>query len=288
MQQKRKYNVIFRACDVVNAVNNNPRPFNLSKNQLIKVCFLSLLDALRGVDYIIIVLGDKLSEDMVNFFESQKVDLRLGNFGNDASIRETIKIANTLPDDEWIYFCEDDFLHVADCFQKLDKLIEAFNSIFPLNITFDTLHTKNKLYYALKWAKLFFNDNFRSLSFTSFYGKKDLVIFLPDYPDRYIPKYRRHSLIVQTKDHHWRQVQSVTFTFLMQSAAVKKHYDLFMKASNKANDKMLSNKLFGNYGLFAPAVAFSPMPGLSTHMHRDTMTELVDWETIVKKYLEKI
>lgn len=288
MLQKQKYTVIFRACDVVNAMNNNPRPFNLSKNQLIKVCFLSLLDALQGMDFKIIVLGDKLSEDMINFFGKFDVDLRLGSFGNDASIRETVKIASTIADDEWIYFCEDDFLHVANCFQKVGNLINEFHSIFPPKITFDTKYPNNKIYNALKWAKLFFNDNFRSLSFTTFYGKKDLVIFLPDYPDRYIPKYRKHSLIVQTSDYHWRQVPSLTFTFIMQAKSVKKNYELFMRASQKANDKLLSNKLFGSYSLFSPAIALSPMPGLATHMHRDTMTQLVDWESLVNKYLERI
>lgn len=288
MKSKQKYKVIFRACDVVNAINNNPRPFNLSKNQLIKVCFLSLLDALEGVDYDIIVLGDKLSDDMINFFGKHKVDLRLGSFGNDASIRETVKIASTFADDEWVYFCEDDFLHVANCFQKVDVLINEFESIFPPHITFDTKYPNNKIYNAIKWAKLFFNDNLRSLSFTSFYGRKDLVVFLPDYPDRYIPKYRKHSLIVQSSDYHWRQVPSLTFTFIMQAKTVKKHFELFMKASEKANDKMLSNKLFGAYSLFSPAIALSPMPGFSTHMHRDTMTKLVDWEPLVNKYLESI
>ena len=80
----QKYTIIFRACDSVNAVNKNPRPFNLSKSELIKICFLSLIDSLQGIDHRIIVLGDKLSEDMINFFKSYKLDLILGSYGNDA------------------------------------------------------------------------------------------------------------------------------------------------------------------------------------------------------------
>src|SRR6187402_1667128 len=111
MKERRKYTIIFRACDSVTSVNKSPRPFQLTKAQLIKICFMSLLDSLKGFDYRIIILGDKLSNEMIDFFNSFEVDLRLGSYGNVASIRESIQIASTINDDEWIYFCEDDYLH---------------------------------------------------------------------------------------------------------------------------------------------------------------------------------
>jgi hypothetical protein len=273
MGPKRKYNVIFRACDIVNAVNKNPRPFNLEKALLIKLCFLSLVESLKDLDFKIIVLGDKLSEDMIAFFNSFEIELHLGNFGNDASIRETLKIASTIPDDEWIYFCEDDYLHAPNAFRIIDHFLNERDSLFNQKKKLDNLSTLVNL------------------------KNKDLFIFPPDYPDRYKSRYLKHSLILVSSDCHWRQVTNTTLTFLSKSSAIKKHFSLFRKSSVKAGegtlgnaDRLLSRKLFGRFGFgfWTSSVCFSPVPGLSTHMHRDTMTPLVNWEKLVVEYGAKV
>ncbi len=291
--QKRKYNVIFRTCDVVNAINNNPRPFDLTKADLIKVCFLSLLDALNGVEYKIIALGDKLTSGMIDFFKKFEVEIILGNYGNDQSIRETLKIANNIPDDEWIYFCEDDYLHLQNCFQKIDTLLNEQDKTFEYVNTKDSYvkkENKGKFYNFLRKSKRYFDNNFRNFNLTTYvnFSKKDLFIFLPDYPDRYLPKYRKHSLIFQTSDYYFRQVTDVTFSFVVKSSTVKKHFQFLNKTAHKANDTLLSTKLFGKYGFMAPALCVSPMPGFATHMHRDTLTKLINWEEISNLYLIKI
>jgi hypothetical protein len=117
---------------------------------------------------------------------------------------------------------------------------------------------------------------------------KDLFIFPPDYPDRYFPKYRRHSLIVQSSDCHWRQITNITFTFLAKASTIKKQLALLRKASRNANDSLLSRKLFGHFGFIASSICFSPLPGLSTHMHINSMTALRDWEKIAQEYKNKI
>lgn len=262
MDPKRKYNIIFRACDIVNAVNKNPRPFNLEKGQVIKLCFLSLVESLKDLDFKMIVVGDKLSEEMISFFNSFEVELHLGNFGNDASIRETLKIASTIPNDEWIYFCEDDYLHLPHAFDFIDHFLDERDSLF-------------------KQKKKFFNL-YRGVNLKN----KDLFIIPPDYPDHYSPKYRKSSLILFSSDCHWRQVRYITFTFLTKSSTIKKNYSLFKKASVKARDRKISRRLFGDFGFGfgTSSMCFSPIPGLSTHMHRDTMTPLQNWEKLMLEY----
>lgn len=225
---------------------------------LIKLCFLSLLDALEGCNFRIVVLGDKLSDEMISFFKHFDVELQLGNFGNDVSFKEALKIARSIPDNEWVYFCEDDYLHVPNAFKRIDTFLN-----------------ERETYLTPK--------------------KKDLFIFPPDYPDRYKPKYLKKSLLLVTSDCHWRQVSNVTFTFLTKSSTLKKHYALFKKASVKVRegslgngDRYISRKLFGRLGLWSGAICFSPVPGLSTHMHRDTMTPLVDWEQLLQKYKTRL
>jgi hypothetical protein len=269
---KRKYNIIFRACDIVNAVNKNPRPFNLEKGQLIKLCFLSLVESLKDLDFKIIVLGDKLSDEMLTFFNHFEVEMHLGSFGNDASFRETLKIASAIPNDEWIYFCEDDYLHVSHTFEFIDHFLDERDELF-------------------KRKKKFFNP-FREVNLKD----KDLFIFPPDYPDRYYAGNRKSSLILLSSDCHWREVSNITLTFLTKSSTIKKHNALFKKFSIKSRegsmgnaDRLISKKLFGKtgFGFRTSSVCFSPIPGLSTHMHTDTMTPIVDWEKLVLEYRTK-
>jgi hypothetical protein len=264
MKVKRKYNIIFRTCDSVNSFNKSPRPFDLTKSQLIKICFLSLIESLEGFDYRLIILGDELSDEIINFFNFFKVEMHLGSYGNYASIRESLNIADTISKDEWIYFCEDDYLHVPSSFSVIDNFINERDELFRQQI---------KLYNLSSIVNL---------------QRKDLFIHPPDYPDRYKPKYRKHSLILLSKDCHWRQINSVTFTFLTESATVKKYSSLLMACSINANDRRLSRRLFGRIPLFANSICFSPLPGLSTHMHQDTMTPLVNWGELVYAYSEKI
>jgi len=136
------------------------------------------------------------------FFNHFEVELHLGNFGNDASFRETLKIAATIPNDEWIYFCEDDYLHVPHAFEFIDHFLDERDSLF-----------KRKR----KFSNLFREVNLKN---------KDLFIFPPDYPDRYDPGNRKSSLILFSNDCHWREVSSITLTFLAKSSTIKNivHY----------------------------------------------------------------
>ncbi len=256
--------ILFRACDLVNAVNKNPRPFQLDKATLIKVCFLSLYESAQHVPHRFYVVGDKLSSDMLSFFSAYNVELSNGEYGNDASIRETLQRTDAFPANDWVYFCEDDYLHVP----------HAMEYIYDCILTKDTMLGRERRLY--NWA------SFLDLR------AKDFIIHPADYPDRYKSKYRRFSLITHTEKCHWRQITDTTFTFLMQVATVRKRRALLERASHRANDRLLSKRLYGKYMFGSKALCMSPIPGLATHMHMDTMSPLVDWSTHVEHYLGKL
>ena len=253
--------IIFRTCDVVNAVNNSPRPFGLDKKTLIKICFKSLYHAVQEIPHHITVLGDKLSDEMVDFFKGYNVQFSNGNYGNDESIRQCIKIAAGLPDEEWVYFCEDDYLHKPETFRFIANLIAEKETVLKLP------------------PNSFLNNTFFEP------GKTPIVIFPPDYPDRYAANDIRQYYILHSSDCHWRQVTNITFTFIAQAKTIKKHLQLFNKSSVGANDGLLSKKLFGYKNFKNKALCLSPLPGLSTHMHADTITPLVDWKALKDHYL---
>ncbi|MBN8223068.1 MAG: hypothetical protein J0L53_19290 [Spirochaetes bacterium] len=255
-----KYKVIFRACDAVQSLRN-PRPFNLDKKTLIKICFLSLVEALKPVDHEIFVMGDKLSDEMLEFFGRFQATVTNGVYGNDESIRMTIRQALRYDDEDWVYFCEDDYLHRPETFRDTDEFITNRAEIMD---------------YEPRRAifKLFVRD----------LNKKDLFIHPADYPDRYETHWKRHSFLFLSKYCHWRQISHTTFTFMGQVKSLRKFEKYLFHSAHTAHDGYLSRKLYGRLFFFGRGIAVSPIPGHATHMHEHTMTPLVDWQSLVQKY----
>ena len=252
-----QYHIIFRTCDLVHSLHNTPRPFDLDKRSLIKCCFKSLYNAVRDYPHSITILGDRLSDELKQFFADYNVTMLNEELGNDASIRRTIELALERPDDEWVYFCEDDYLHTPESFLWMNDLIA------------------NREQYI---------DSHRYLGNSLFGSKKDigpvpLIIHPPDYPDRY-SRPLNFSLLFLTKYCHWRQIVNTTFTFMMQARTVKQYREILLKSVKGANDGYLSDHLYASTKLGSKALCLSPIPGIATHMHEEVMTPLVDWERI--------
>ena len=263
------YHVVFRTCDAVQALRGS-RPFGLDKRTLIKVCFLSLLEALAEVPHSIVVLGDKLSDDLVSFFRRFEtgpggVQLRLGNWGNDESIRQSLTAALLRPGEEWVYFCEDDYLHQPFAFTWIDELIRRRNEVL-----------------SFRPGRWFMRALFRTAN------EAPLFIHPADYPDRYEPGKRQFSLVFLTRLNHWRQVSSTTFTFLGEVRSIRRYERHVRAASVGARDDYLSRHLFSHVFYRGRGLCVSPIPGVATHMTEGVMTPLVDWKRIVDRQLSRL
>ncbi len=252
------YHIIFRTCDLVHSLHNAPRPFNLDKRSLIKICFKSLYNAVKDYPHRITILGDRLSDEMKEFFESYPVTLLNEELGNDKSIRRQIEIALESAEDEWIYFVEDDYLHTPETFKWIDDLI---------------VHRKE----YISWKRIARQFRFLRIRLDN----RPLVIHTPDYPDRYQAKYMCFSMIFLSKYCHWRQVRNTTFTIMMEGKTVRKYKDILLRSSIGADDGFLSRRMFAGLRLGNKALCVSPVPGVSTHMHEEVMTPLVNWEKII-------
>ena len=268
-----KINIVFRTCDKVNAVHGSPRPFNLDKLSLIKICFISLVEALKNNEYNIIVVADDISNELTSFFNNYNVTLVHGVFGNDNSLRKCFELAKAIDSDELIYFCEDDYLHTPETFQAVLEVYNESSKSVPGEIRFKKLLRKREI----TWFKI-----------KRFSKKPALLVFPCDYPDRYERKYLKKNFIFQTQNFHWRQIEDITFTFIIQSASFKENYNSFIKSSNKANDRYLSKKLLGTSFFYKKLLGLSPLPSLSCHMHTETMSGVVNWEKLVENYSKKI
>ena len=265
---KIKYTVLFRACDKVESVHNSARPFGLNKLETIKVSFYSLYNSLGSSNFEIIVIGDDLSDELIIFFESFDYvvihNMQLGSASK--SLQKQISIALKVPSENWVYMCEDDYLHTPEAIKYISEFIE------------------NKEEYLKTSAKKknFINRIIGDLS------KIPLIIHPADYPDRYEPPWKRLSYIFISMNCHWRQITNTTHTFLLQSASIKLFEKQIMQSAIGPSDSKLSEKVYGRLAFKNKAICISPIKGLSTHMTEGVMTPLVDWELICKSCINDL
>jgi hypothetical protein len=263
-----KYHILLRACDKIESVHQVKRPFVLSKLQTIKLCFYSLYQTLQDSQYQFTIVGDDLSTELLGFFNKFN-DVIVDNekLGSAAkSLQKQIDIALSLPDNEWIYMCEDDYLHSPKAFKYISEFIE----------------NKEKYLKTSSQKKNHMNRIIGDLS------KIPLIIHTPDYPDRYMPPWKRLSFIFLSKYCHWRQITNTTHTILLKSSTIKK-FEKHIKASSIGpSDSKLSEKMYGRIFFKNKALCVSPIKGLSTHMTEGVMTPLIDWELVCKEYIDEM
>jgi hypothetical protein len=260
------YRIIFRTCDTVHSVHKAERPFGLSKRALIELCFRSLKKSLEGYPHSIHIIADNLSPEMTAFFRGYDVTMTEGTYGNDESIRVSLKQAFSYDDSDWVYICEDDYLHQKQTFLWVDELIENRKEL---------LLTKPK-------------NNLKRWALGSISGALDqrpLFIHPPDYPDRYLPRERERSLLFLSKYCHWRQITNTTFTFMAEAKTLKLFRQALERSASGANDGYLSRTIFARDHFIGRALCLSPIPGLTTHMHEGVMTPLVNWKQVMDETL---
>ena len=263
-----KYHIFFRACDKVESVHNVQRPFALNKLEIIKVSFYSLYQSLQGSQNQFVIIGDDLSFELLDFFKKfNNVIVKNEKLGSSTkSLQKQIDIALSIPDDEWVYMCEDDYLHLPEAFKYISEFIENKEMY---------LKTSSK-------KKNYINRIIGDLS------NIPLIIHTPDYPDRYDPPWKRLSFIFLSKHCHWRQISNTTHTILLKSSTIKKFKEHFKASSIGPSDSKLSEKIYGRIVFKNKALCVSPIKGLSTHMTEGVMTPLVDWQLLCKEYIDEM
>ena len=260
-----KYQILYRACDKVESVHKGRRPLGLTKAQIIKVSFYSIYQAIQGMSYKFVIVGDDLSQELLiffSFFDDIIVDNdKLGSASK--SLQKQIDLALEVPDEEWVYMCEDDYLHTPYSFQYISEFLE----------------NKEQYVKTSGGRKNYMNRFIGDLS------NIPIVIHTPDYPDRYKPNWRRLSFIFLSKYCHWRQITNTTHTILLQSSTIKKFEKCIKESSIGPSDSKLSKKMYGRIFFNNKALCVSPVKGLSTHMTEGVMTPIVDWESMCKEYI---
>jgi hypothetical protein len=226
-----------------------------------------MYQSLRGSQYQFTIIGDDLSTELLDFFKAFDVVVDNDKLGSAAkSLQKQIDIALNIPDNEWVYMCEDDYLHTPYAFKYLSEFISNKEQY---------IQTSGK-------KKNYMNRIIGDLKDTP------IIIHTPDYPDRYDPPWKRLSFIFLSKYCHWRQISNTTHTFLLESSTIKQFEKYIKESAVGPSDSKLSGKVYGRIFFKNKALCVSPIHGLSTHMTEGVMTPLVDWQTICQDNIDKM
>lgn len=233
--------IIYRYC---NKENNKPRPVFYSK----EICLKSLIVALEGLsDFTFSFIGDGVINErlqiLVNTFA--KIEI-LPEVGNTTSFLYALSKVWQIPDDDIVYFVEDDYLHLPEA---LVKLLDCFGSV---NADYVTLYDHPVRYI-----------------------KNDQVADLPLY----------NHAIFTSHLHHWWNVESTCMTFAAKSATIKADFAIFQQHTDNhltPNDREIFRHLQG-LGLYADKntspmrILVGPIPSLATHCEEPWLAPVVDW-----------
>ena len=252
------YCVVLRVCETGDAVNQLPRPWGLSKRQTILLTLRSLVASLEAADieYGIYVVEDGISDALGDELSKwAEAIVSTDEQGVCGSLSKSYEVAQGFSDGNWVYLCDDEYLHRGVCMQYIDELLSG------------------------------------ATEYLQSYDRELLFIHPCDYPDRYSRPDPFTGLsddgysIFRSGLCHWREVPSATYTWLMRAEVLRRHAALF-------RDNIDHHARFGTGGQYWGEVVFqredalciSPLPSLSTHLHEGFMSPLIDWKAEAARF----
>jgi hypothetical protein len=162
-----------------------------------EVCLRNFLETFPPEQHPFTILTDNCDEDTLSMVESH-VPMFFGNeihktrLGNAGSFRRTMDLALERPDNEIIYFVEDDYLHLS-----------SNNPFLPSNPARDLEEGLIRADY----------------------------VTLYDHPDKYLPEYDNGEIakIYRTLHTHWKHSISTTMTFAARVSTIREDWEIWMR-----------------------------------------------------------
>jgi len=199
------------------------------------------------------VLLDNSTEDSLNFFKSYCPDkIWETSLGNAAAHVYLLDKATELPDDDMVYFCEDDYIHIGG---SKFLLIEGLGKDESGN----TLAEYVTLYD---------------------HGDK----YINDGQNPFIKNGGEDTVVVVSKNTHWKYTNSTTMTFAARVKTIKEDYDILKKycTTESKNGQTNSFGMFLELGEKKNRKIASCLPARSTHLCPNGMySPFFPWQRLV-------
>lgn len=222
--ENERLNIIYRICDMKNASSSTKRCFDVSKNTLIKKCLKSVkenIDNYQGLIHFYCI-ADNCSDDIINYLKRLVPNVSLKRYdkiGNAKSFCECINLACSLPNEEQVYFLEDDYLMLNN---------DVLNNI---------------------------NFNLKQIS----KEKKCHIAIMPDdYPDRYSGNAIKTECRV-TETNHFLKINKSTCTFATYVDVIKKNKKFLLNFAKwpRVTESGSVNQVWKRVPLYQPIPAWT-------------------------------
>lgn len=129
ISKENPLHILFRSCIPIHSIRSGNRPFNATKRNVVLCCLQSLLNSVTNICTIHILDDHSQQEDlesmtsMLNLNSNRHQLISIPTKGNGLSLETTFNYAkeNAFP---FIYFCEDDYLHLP---HSIEHMINFYN-----------------------------------------------------------------------------------------------------------------------------------------------------------------
>jgi len=219
-----------------------------------RVCLQSLLGAFERVPkaHLTLISDSDIPNDIISLIKGRAEIVQLSNVGVEHSFIQTLQEVPKRSKNELVYLVEDDYIHLPDA---LEKLVECYHEHFSDYITL-------------------FDDPLR-------YKLSENVP--PDLP---VSK----ELFV-SKSHHWRVIESTTFTFAGNAKTIHEDIDIFtyhtlrrIKEKKYVMDRESWRQLqsLGDYSSKGrKRKLIGAIPSLATHCETTALSPTINWENFL-------
>ena len=263
--------IILRTCEGVPCFHAQcPRPYDLSKTDLIKICFESLWRAASNSQMMwrIIVVDDSSSPELREWMRHHKggrvkgtplVVQEHANLGNARSLERQFALFDNLglPDDSWVYFVEDDYLHAGDCFWRIRDFLNYAEGDFYLSpycqpyAMWHAIESRQAGVQVVRPKQMMMSEIMRA-----------------EKPRRW----------VRTPLHDWMQTFHTNWSFLTSAKLVRRYRDIYRKAIPKWNDTQIST-------IYEQVPCWTPIPTLASHWQEGAESPGFN-QQVVKEWVE--
>lgn len=242
--------------------------FFTSKYEMVKTCYSSLLESLKGINFRVMVILDNCPPSFDDLFYPPPGGeppefIRTPGIGNNETFLKQLDLLERQEYSDLVFFAEDDYLYIHD----LHPLLGFMNE-----------------------------------------GKENPDFVTPyDHPDYYGSEYHRYEKLYTTHGQQkWKQVGSTTCTFFTSKKTLKEAHDI-MKQYPRLCDYLMFNLLtrknpllswmhFRDLYALAPYSLivnmlnlrrrtfslWAPEPSFATHLQQGGLSPNIDWEKYLK------
>jgi hypothetical protein len=205
----------------------------------------------------ITLIADNVGDETMKWLETFHFkDILRTSLGNSGSFWFAYNMAMNLPEDDYVYFVENDYIHRSN---SMSILLEG-----------------------LKIA-----------DYVTLYDHPDKYF---DGVNPQVRDGGENSKVLLTKSSHWKSTNSTTMTFASKVSTLKKDYFVFkiftvgiINSKQEILRKFQRRGTPGDYQIFTILTKFkfrkliSSIPGFSTHGETKYLSPNIDWKSIVDR-----